>query len=219
MSLKMTLNILFEILKGGPGSGNWGHSSRPGKRGGSAPRSAGLSPTTGPDWKARQAATKGIVQVLNHGLATGNEAIVGYDKDGKPIDGMPTGSNKDVNATAVFHADTYVTIHNHPNSSSFSDEDISSFMSLPGKHMIVIGHDGTIYKMTKPNSFEFPNLSSEDITRRFDAFHLRLKEKYLPKVKNKELTPNEAWKEQTHEVVSMLTQRFGLDYQRILPSE
>ena len=33
----MTLNKLFLKLKGGPGSGNFGHSGRPGKRGGSSP--------------------------------------------------------------------------------------------------------------------------------------------------------------------------------------
>ena len=40
-------------IKGGPGSGNWGHIGRPGKRGGSSPRGAGLSPTSGKDWLQR----------------------------------------------------------------------------------------------------------------------------------------------------------------------
>lgn len=34
----MTLNHLFSTLKGGPGSGNWGHAGRLGKHGGSAPK-------------------------------------------------------------------------------------------------------------------------------------------------------------------------------------
>lgn len=36
----MSYQALVMALKGGPGSGNWGHSGRPGKRGGSAPKSS-----------------------------------------------------------------------------------------------------------------------------------------------------------------------------------
>jgi hypothetical protein len=38
---------MSDIEKGGPGSGNWGHAGRPGKRGGSAPASSALSRRTG----------------------------------------------------------------------------------------------------------------------------------------------------------------------------
>lgn len=43
----MTLFRLFDflILKGGPGSGNFGHASRPGKRGGSVPKSTKIGKT------------------------------------------------------------------------------------------------------------------------------------------------------------------------------
>jgi len=40
-------------IKGGPGSGNWGHRGIPGKVGGSSPRGAGMSPTSGKDWLQR----------------------------------------------------------------------------------------------------------------------------------------------------------------------
>lgn len=39
----MTLQLLFRRLKGGSGSGNFGHSGIPGQRGGSAPRKSFLS--------------------------------------------------------------------------------------------------------------------------------------------------------------------------------
>lgn len=42
-------------LKGGPGSGNWGHMGRPGTRGGSASTSVGMSIASGPTARARQA--------------------------------------------------------------------------------------------------------------------------------------------------------------------
>lgn len=38
---------------GGPGSGNWGHRGRPGKRGGSLPRESGMSIKSGQDWLER----------------------------------------------------------------------------------------------------------------------------------------------------------------------
>jgi len=48
------------IELGGPGSGNWGHAGRKGKRGGSLPRSRAMSRRTGKDWRKRQAAAKRI---------------------------------------------------------------------------------------------------------------------------------------------------------------
>lgn len=55
-------NYKEEIFKGGKGSGNWGHAGRPGKRGGSAPKSgigASMSLRTGKSASKRQAAAKG----------------------------------------------------------------------------------------------------------------------------------------------------------------
>jgi len=42
-----------DIDLGGPGSGNWAHVGRPGKRGGSAPRKDGMTVARGKDWLAR----------------------------------------------------------------------------------------------------------------------------------------------------------------------
>ena len=56
--MKITLKELFDILKGGAGSGNWGHAGRPGERGGSAPHSMARSMVTGRDADRRQQAAK-----------------------------------------------------------------------------------------------------------------------------------------------------------------
>jgi len=53
----MNLKTILDILKGGPGSGNFGHAGRPGKRGGSAPKTgwgAAMSLRTGPTADKRQ---------------------------------------------------------------------------------------------------------------------------------------------------------------------
>lgn len=45
----MSLQSLIKVLKGGPGSGNWGHAGRQGKRGGSAPASSAGGAPVMPD--------------------------------------------------------------------------------------------------------------------------------------------------------------------------
>lgn len=48
----MSYNKLIEQLKGGSGSGNFGHAGRKGKRGGSAPKGGGGGGAGIPDWLA-----------------------------------------------------------------------------------------------------------------------------------------------------------------------
>lgn len=55
-SIRITLK---RRSKGGPGSGNWGHSGRQGLVGGSAPRSHSMSVRTGADWQKRYEAKTG----------------------------------------------------------------------------------------------------------------------------------------------------------------
>lgn len=57
-------------LKGGPGSGNWGHAGRPGKRGGSVQRKVGMSLRTGRDAERRQKAAKAGGQFFKGNLKT-----------------------------------------------------------------------------------------------------------------------------------------------------
>ena len=48
-------------VKGGPGSGHWGHAGRPGKVGGSLPADVAVSRVTGRTARARQAEARGDV--------------------------------------------------------------------------------------------------------------------------------------------------------------
>ena len=50
---------LCALALGGPGSGNWGHASIPGKRGGSAKRGVAVSIKSAKDWRARYKAKTG----------------------------------------------------------------------------------------------------------------------------------------------------------------
>ena len=49
----------MEEIKGGAGSGNWGHAGRPGQKGGSVSRSTAMSRTSGKDAPHRQLAASG----------------------------------------------------------------------------------------------------------------------------------------------------------------
>ncbi len=49
----------YDLPLGGAGSGNWAHLGRPGQRGGSAPREAGMTIGKGHDWLQRYKATTG----------------------------------------------------------------------------------------------------------------------------------------------------------------
>lgn len=63
-------------VKGGPSSGNWGHAGRPGKLGGSVPKSTALSATTGPDAEQRRQdkVTLANQQFPEHGFPTSQAA-------------------------------------------------------------------------------------------------------------------------------------------------
>jgi hypothetical protein len=152
--------------KGGPGSGHHGHVGRPGKRGGSAPgpgRRSSFDRALGHfSAKARRQVRDSIAEVQQRGLETGNENMVVYNSKGEKIDGTIEGREDRVDArgTAVGdyierETDESVIIHNHPNSASFSNGDVTFFVTNDVEHMIVAGHDGTLYRLSKtPESEE-----------------------------------------------------------------
>jgi len=55
---KLTIHEEAYRRLGGKGSGHWGHASKPGRRGGSLPRSVAMSIRTGRDWEERQKEAK-----------------------------------------------------------------------------------------------------------------------------------------------------------------
>lgn len=166
--------------------------------------------------KVRQQVIKGIRQVQSHGLTTGNEAIVGYDINGNQIDSMPTGDNSSVDQEPIMNKDTYAFVHNHPTSSSFSDGDFGVFATSPAQHMIVIGHDGTLYKLSKPSNWVSP--SGDYAT--YAMAHQNKKQDLMPKYQkmfNEGGNGNTLWKEHSHEIMKALSKEYGFDYTRVLP--
>jgi len=167
--------------------------------------------------KARQAVIKSILAVQEHGIANGTEAIEGYDKNGNKIDGMPTGTTNSVVHKDILTDDTYVFVHNHPSSSSFSDGDIEVFANSKAQHMLVVGHDGTLYKLSKPDNWK-PSPVRAYIS--YTASYLDYKSDLTPKYQNlfnEGGNSNVLWKEHSHEILNKLSKDSGFDYVRVLP--
>jgi hypothetical protein len=76
--------IKREEAKGGPGSGNWGHAGRKGKRGGSAPRTSAMSLRTGATADLRQQIAKNPerdVAVIGKNKGGGTTFETPYNRD------------------------------------------------------------------------------------------------------------------------------------------
>jgi len=206
--------------KGGEGSGHFGHAGRPGKVGGSAP--AGEYGSLNKN--QRRAARKGIQAVLAHGLKTGNEAMVLIDSEGNRIDGMPTGTPWGVGVDPDLAESAEILIHNHPPSTPFSAPDVAQLFVLPNlKHMLVIGHDGTLYRLSAPDDIE-----------KWPSFARRRMYNTLAEAWNKEVDEEDDFyhslmdsRTLTHETINILTyhramadfaKSLGLEYTMVAPS-
>ena len=114
-------------------------------------------------------------------------------------------------------SDSFVTFHNHPSSSSFSSADLNVMIKgFDGKTKsnILFGNDGTKYKVSFPEEFA---ASSKEVTKDWLNGMDELMNKYRPKVISMELTPAEAWKAQSHEIMVNISKKFDFEYERILP--
>ena len=203
--------------KGGPGSGHWGHAGRPGMVGGS--QSGGLYLSLGKH--ARRNARLGIMDCQNHGLSTGNERVICLDNAGSKF-----GSIDGTNDTCFIPNDildrTEVMIHNHPSSSSFSPEDIAIFMTEPTmKHSMVIGHDGTLYRLSKTDKTPaMPENWAEGfppIKKLYEAAVQKNFYEYQSRVLEGKIAGGVMWKQHTHEVSIEVSKALNLDYRRVVP--
>lgn len=200
------LSGLFSILKGGAGSGNRGHAGRLGKRGGSGPS---LIQTISID-----NVNFDIKELTDFALSTGNEAVLAFDKNGNRQGSMLKGTKNHIPDTIrIINSETHLTIHNHPNSDSFSGNDIKWFAKGNEKHMVVIGHNGTIYKMSKPDNWK-PGFKHDDLDSKWENRvyqGVAYGEISLPTVDDK----STKWREFSHQITSEITQEVGIMYERI----
>lgn len=178
-------------------------------------------PVTGIPTTAHFDITQAIAEALSQGLKTKNECLLTLDaKDGKIIYNKVVGTQDSVQFPQQLvtllngsPANSVLLVHNHPNSSSFSDADvrmIARFDSMNG--MFISGHDGTKYYLGKlPNTSKF---SEKVILAEYQKFMTKYHGHYSKLVSTGQMTPNQAWKEHSHKIMEDLAQSLGLEYRR-----
>ena len=89
--------------------------------------------------------------VLETGLATGNERVVVIDLDlGEVFDDNIGTPNEVYFSDDMDYTRKYLIIHNHPRNNTFSPQDIYTFLDvLPISCSVVQGHDGSVYVFHK----------------------------------------------------------------------
>ena len=163
---------------------------------------------------------KALYKLLKHGHETGNEGLLWLDKKYNQLLPFKTGSNNRVGIGEAQELlkrsadESIISIHNHPNSSAFSPEDLDVACSYTSIDTLqVVGHDGTRYFM-KIGGGRRPELSY--IRHTYDVYFAELIPRYRRQL-NGEGSPAEALKEITHIINIRLSERFGWKYKRELP--
>lgn len=127
---------------GGPGSGNFGHSGRPGEVGGSSSDGSGIS---------QEARAIGD-ELISLGRASGKEHGIALGKDGQEL-GRSIGSDDSVDLPeGIDRQDASLEIqwhHNHPLEASLSTGDIINFAETPALQSITAHTDTTTYQATR----------------------------------------------------------------------
>ena len=109
------------------------------------------------EYLGRKGATKeelALHKLLKHGHETGNEGILWLNKKYNQLLPFKTGSNNSVGIGEAKELlkrsadESIISIHNHPNSSAFSPEDLDVACSYTAIDTLqVVGHEGTRYFM------------------------------------------------------------------------
>lgn len=171
----------------------------------------------------REGATKEeqtLYKLLKHGRETGNEGLLWLDKEYNQLVPFRTGSQNRVYLGAQAEkmlkesADrSIISIHNHPNSSAFSPDDLGvacKYKSID--ELQVVGHDGTRYFVVVGNG-ERP--TTAEIKREFGRKMQDMKPTFDRLMRNG-VDKQTAWQELTHRVNRKLADMYGWRYRRVL---
>lgn len=112
---------------------------------------------------------------------------------------------------------SFVSVHNHPSSSSFSDADLnilSTYESI--QYLAVVGHDETRYLVRVGNG---RRVLYNEIRSKYNELKKKYFNYFAQKVRNGELTNSQAWKEHSHKINEDLAAEFGWEYKRVMPDE
>jgi len=210
-------------------SGHFGHRGRPGKVGGSArSKPAGAYVAVGRN--AEVACRMAVGALLSWGKKNNKEGAIGVRADGTQVDGFIEGRSSAVPIEEALGGPTTILLHNHPESFSFSAGDMWVMMRYPEiEHMIVIAHDGTLYRVSKTDETDgavqgmggpeknWSRWAANEIEWRWNKLDAQLYRKYNDLVRFSGLPPHREQYERSHGVMEALAEEWGLDYVRVRP--
>jgi len=143
------------------------------------------------------------------------------DKDGRRI-GIASGGADTCNIRNLITGDEFLLIHNHPSNASFSPSDIGLLQYSNAEHLVVIGHDGTLYRLSRTGETKFMTSTFaptelKQIEYRWNVAKGRTMNGFEKRVKEGEISAARAWKEHSHEIMQRVAKDFNLEYKRELP--
>lgn len=121
-----------------------------------------------------------------------------------------------------------MSLHNHPNSSAFSVDDVLTFMNLHDsgfRRHLVRGADGTIYKMEFTDNF-MRNIrkaaaghadANEFVANSYKTIYAKRLDYYNGEVVAGRMTSTEAYRKHSHEIIQELSRQLFFTYERISP--
>lgn len=162
-----------------------------------------------------------LKEVQDHGIKTGNERLIFSDMNGNKLAALDGNKNSvliDQPTSDMLKNspdNSVVCIHNHPNSSSFSPNDINVHTKYSAiDHLLVKGTDGTEYflKIGKGDKLSLIDLQSE-----YNILRSQTQAKFQ-KIYTDKLQDNErVWKMQSNHIIKTMARKHGWTYERRLP--
>lgn len=216
--------------RGSPDSGyHPPHYGRPGQVGGSRPRGAGDIYDELP-WQLRPQTATAVFRCLKCGLDTGCESAIVIKRNGEIHKFMvPFGEFEGrvvehfkggTNTVTVFGLqdieDEFIWVHNHPNSSGLSPADIWALWSTDTVHMIVVGQDGALFRISRtPDTIPADSYRAVmDVWQ--NAYHAQ-KPTWKQQVKEGLSSPPKAHRELTIIATQAVADKYKLDHEVVLP--
>lgn len=178
-------------------------------------------PVTGAPVTAHPGIVQAMADTLSQGFKTKTECLLTLDaKDGNIVYNKIVGTKNEVqfpkqlvDLLNTSPDKSILLVHNHPNSSSFSDADIRMvvrFDSMNG--MFISGHDGTKYYIGKlPNTGK---VSETLVLSEYQKYRTKYYAYYNNLVYTGKMTHDQAWKEHSHKIAEDLAKSLGLEYRR-----
>lgn len=149
----MSFQSLITALKGGPGSGNFGHSGRPGKIGGSSSIVGVLGA-----WHTLKSYNNSGTELERHIVVDSAGNLI-FDIEGQPH--AVTMQQEHADKLDKLGGD-FVDMHNHPSNNAPSSADYDSWLRFQPKEARVVTRNGT-YILKPKNGVWFPGLKPDNL--------------------------------------------------------